>query len=397
MIPLETGLALVDGEIGDRRVPSETVPVREATGRILAADQRSRFDSPAFDKAAVDGYAIPADDGHEEYRLLETVAAGQPGISALTPGTAIKVMTGAPVPPGATRVIMVEQATERNGLVRFENPRAASNICRRAEDVAAGQTILTAGSRLRALEIANLIGCGITEVDVTRRVSLAIISTGQEIVDSVAALGPGKIMNTNGPLLSGLAQEFGLAVASEETVPDDRSKLVAVMLRALAEADIVVLSGGVSVGDYDFVPEAIMETGLKIHFSRVAVKPGKPTTFATGEKGILFGLPGNPVAVYLMFHLCVLRAAARLSGGVYEPQGFKVRLGGPFSRRSGSRTDYVPCRIAADGLAETVTYHGSAHLAALMQADGFLVIPRGDQSLAAGEEVTFVMLREGGG
>ncbi len=390
MIPLDTALALVDREVGDSRVATERVPVREAAGRFLAADQRSKLDLPPFDKSAMDGYAIPAGDLCDEYRLAGIVAAGDQGIDVLASGTTVKVMTGAPVPPGAVRVVKVEQATERDGLVRLEQPSSASNICKRAEDVAVGQTVLEAGTRLEALHIANLIGCGIDEVEVARRVRIAVISTGDEIVDSVAELSPGKIMNTNGPLLSGLARRWGLATVREEIVPDDRAKLRRTLEQASAEADLVVLSGGVSAGDYDFVPEVITEIGLRIHFSRVAVKPGLPTTFATGDKGILLGLPGNPVAVYVMFHLFVLRAAARLSGGVYEPRAFKVRLAHELTRRSAARAEYCPGRLSGDGFAEKVSYHGSAHLAALMQADGFLVIPRSVDSLPAGAEVPFV-------
>ena len=394
MIPLETALAIVDQEIGNRRVPIEALPVRDAANRFLAADQKSKLDLPSFDKSAVDGYAILEGDIRDEYRLAGIVAAGEPGRDTLVAGTTLKVMTGAPVPPGAAKVVMVEQATEHDGWVRIDDLASANNICRRAEDVSVGQTILEAGTRLRPLHVANLIACGIDEVEVARQVRLAIISTGDEIVDSVANLEPGKIMNTNGPLLSGLARRWGLAVTCEKTVADDKAALRHTLEHALAETDLVVLSGGLSVGDYDFVPEVIEDCGLRIHFSRVAVKPGLPTTFATGEKGRLWGLPGNPVAVYVMFHLFVLRAAARLSGGTYEPRTFAIRLAHEVTRRSTTRAEYCPCRISSDGLAERITYHGSAHLTALMLADGFLIIPQGVKSLPPGAEVTFVTFEE---
>ena len=390
MIPLEGALATVDESIGDRRVSTERIPVRLAGGRVLATDHHSRVDLPPFDKSAVDGYAVLADDQHDQYRLLGVVQAGQSDDVAIAPGTTVKVMTGAPVPRGAARVIMIEQATERDGFVRFDTPRAAANICQKAEDVTEGQTIVEAGSRIGALEIANLISCGVSETDVARQVTLAVISTGDEIVDSYDRLSPGKIINTNGPLLTELARQFAFATVREETVSDDKSKLTAAVERAIADADIVVLSGGVSAGDYDFVPEVLGELGLRIHFTQVGVKPGLPTTFATGDKKLLFGLAGNPVAVYLTFHLFVVHAAARLSGSTYSPRGFKVRLAQDFVRRSTTRTDYYPCRILGDGRVQTVAYHGPAHLRAVMQSDGFVVVPPGVKSLAAGEEVTFV-------
>lgn len=396
MIPLQTALEIVDAKIGDRRVPIVTIPVPTAAGRFLAADQRSRLDLPAFDKSAVDGYAILEGDVSEEYRLTGVVAAGEPDAGTLTPGTTVKVMTGAPVPPGTAKVVKVEETTELNGRVLLANPDGAANIRRKAEEIAAGDTILAAGTKLGLLHIVSLIGCGIAELAVAKQISLTIISTGDELVDSAAELTPGKIINTNGPLLEGLARKWGLAVVNRQSAPDDKSGLTMAVQRAVAESDMVVLTGGVSAGDYDFVPDAITEAGLEIHFSRVAVKPGLPTTFATGDNGIVFGLPGNPVAVYVMFHLFVLRAAARLSGSAYQPRQFNVRLAGDFSRRSVSRTVYSPCRILPSGVAEMVTYHGSGHLAALMHADGFLVIPQGVDRLPAGAEVSVVMFSERG-
>jgi molybdopterin molybdotransferase len=395
VIPLESAFAIADEKIGGRRVPVETVPVYEAEGRYLTSDQRSKVDLPPFDKSAVDGYAVTAGDEDRELRLEGVVSAGEPGIAALAPGTTVKVMTGAPVPRGADKVIMVEQAVEIDGGVRFENPSPAHNICKKAEDVAAGDVVVRAGSRIGALEIANLIGCGISHVEVARRIRIAILSTGDELVNSVENLRPGKIMNTNGPLLGGLARRYGLEVTGEETVPDDLSRLIGALRRSLDRADIVVLSGGVSAGDFDFVPQAIEECGLQIHFSRVATKPGKPLTFATDDTSILFGLPGNPVAVYLTFHTFILRAAALLSGGVHEPKRFKVRLARNFSRSSSVRMEFVPCRITADGMADPVPYHGSAHLAALMQADGFFTVPVGVTSLDARAEVSLVMFTQG--
>lgn len=394
MILLEDAFALLRSKIGDHRVPTETLAVRQAANRVVASDQRSKVQLPPFNKAAVDGYAIVGGDPHDEYSVAGVVVAGQPGIDTLEPGTAVKVMTGAPVPSGTAKVIMVEHATERNGRVRFDGYGAGNNICRIAEDVDLGQTIVTAGTRLGPLHIANLISCGISEVEVARQVRVAIFSTGDEIVESFEQLSPGKIMNTNGPLLSALGHRWGMAVVAECAVPDDRAKLKEALERESTTADMVVLSGGVSEGDYDFVPEVITDCGYQIHFSRVAVKPGLPTAFATRGKSILFGLPGNPVAVYVMFHLLVLRAVETLSGGTCRVPEMKVRLASEVTRRSAARTEFCPCRILDDGRAEKTAYHGSAHLTALMESDGFLVIPNGVQSLPAGAEATLVMFSE---
>ncbi len=394
-LPLEQAFALVHAALGDMRVDVETLPVRKAQGRILAADQCSRLDLPPFDKSAVDGYALLDGDGRESYELTATVAAGQPGGIELQPGTTVKVMTGAPVPAGAGKVVMVEYAQEEHGQVRIAKQSTAHNICRRAEDMAEGQVVLKAGQRLGALEVADLIGSGVTEVPVARRVRLAIISTGDEVVDDPSELKPGRIMNTNGPLLAGLAAEHGLEVVSQTHVGDDRGETKQVLKQALGSADIVVLSGGVSAGDFDFVPGVVSELSLTAHFERLAVKPGKPTLFATGNGSVLFGLPGNPVAVFLMFHLFVLRAALHLSGVSLKLRELNLPLAADFRRRSHSRASYEPCCITRDGNVAAVEYHGSAHLSALLKTDGCFVVPVGVAEIQAGDSVAVLPLRMG--
>lgn len=389
MIPLEEALRILDEALADVRLPTERVPVRSALGRVLTADQLSRLDLPPFDKSAMDGYAILPDDEREEYRLLETVAAGQVGTTELAPGCAVKVMTGAPVPSGAGRVIMVEHAEEHGDAIRVTRPSGSANICWTAEDIKTGDLIMTAGTPLASWDLANLVSCGITDVEVARRARMAIISTGGEIVDDPELLTRGKIMNANGPLLTGLAAEHGIEVAGERGVSDDRAAIASAIDAAFSRADIVVLSGGVSAGDFDFVIEALGDVGLPVHFSRVAVKPGKPMTFASTRGRMAFGLPGNPVSVYLTFHLFVLRAVALISGASPNPRVFSLAISEDFERRKVERTEYVPGRLTREGRVRPLEYHGSAHLTALTRADGFFVVPAGVAELAAGEQVDF--------
>lgn len=392
MIPLEEALKIVDETLAGVRLPGETLPLRRALGRTLTSDCVSRVDLPPFNKSAMDGYAILDGDERGEYRLLGTVAAGEVCDFPLTPGAAVKVMTGAPVPEGAGRVVMVEYTDERDGVVRIHRHDGDPNICRQAEDVRTGDVILGAGAALGPLEIGNLAGCGIIEVEVARRVRVAIISTGDEIVDDPRELSPGKIMNANGPMLASLSEAFGFEVVSEELLPDEPGPTVSAIRAALERADVVIASGGVSVGDFDFVLGALVEAGLATHFSRVAVKPGKPTVYASAGDKVFFGLPGNPVSSYLMFHLFVLRAAARMTGAETPMREFTLRMGADFTRRKANRAWFVPCRLTPDGLAEPVEYHGSAHLAALAQADGFFIVHVGVEKVGQGEEVAFVPL-----
>ncbi|MCX7015263.1 MAG: molybdopterin molybdenumtransferase MoeA, partial [Candidatus Sumerlaeota bacterium] len=206
MIPLEEAFRLVAHALAGVRLPGETLPVREARGRVLLADQTSRLDQPPFDLSAVDGYAIAAADLREEYRLLETIAAGQTPTQPLVPGTTTKVMTGAPTPAGTARVVMQEDAQERGGVVRLSKRDGPTNLRARGEDLRAGDVVAAAGSLLDAVAIANLIACGVSEVYVAHQAKVAILSTGDEIVDDPRELAPGKVMNSNGPMLAALAK-----------------------------------------------------------------------------------------------------------------------------------------------------------------------------------------------
>ncbi len=394
MMPLEDALRIVDETSAQVRLKGEKVPVRAALGRALLTDQASRLDLPPFNKSAMDGYAVLDGDKCDRYRLLETVPAGRMGTERLVPGTVVKVMTGTPVPEGAGRVIIIEHTEERGDTVIVHEHSPAANICWKGEDVRRGDVVLRAGAVLSALDIANLIACAIVEVEVAQRVRVAVISTGDEIVDSPALLQPGRIMNANGPLLAGLAAQFGLQVVTEESVPDDMDAIVAALRAGLEAAEMVVLSGGVSVGEFDFVTSALSEVGLKVRFTRVAVKPGKPMTYASGAGGTVFGLPGNPVSVYLMFHLFVLRAAARMMGASAPVREWPARMACEFKRRKTERVEYVPCRLT-DGGVEPIEYHGSAHLEALTEADGFFIVPVGVGLLHAGDEVLVMLCRRG--
>jgi molybdopterin molybdotransferase len=404
MIPLEEALAIVDRTLaGSAPPPAEIVPARAAIGRVLAADEHARIDLPPFDKSAMDGYAVAEGDERDAYRLLETVAAGQTPSVRLAPGDTVKVMTGAPVPHGAGKVIMQELTEEAGGVVRVRRHEAGSNICRRGEDIRAGETVLAGGRRLDATDVGNLVSCGITDVQALRPLRMAILSTGDEIVDDAAELRPGRIMNANGPMLVALAAEHGLAVVSERSVGDDLDETTAALAEAVRAADIVVLSGGVSVGELDCVPEAMDRVPLAVRFTRIAVQPGRPTVFATLRRGsgrscgtVVFGLPGNPVSVCVMFHLFVLRAAARLCGAEPPQRELRLAMAGAFRRRRTDRAQFVPARLTETGAVEALEYHGSAHLLSLREADGFLQVPVGVKKLAAGQVATFLPMRGGG-
>ena len=390
MISLEEAYRIIDSAMSGVRLPCRVLPACEAMGQTLSSDQYSQLDLPPFDKSAMDGYAIKLDEKSTRYRLLDTVAAGHVCDISLQPGTAVKVMTGAPVPKGTDRVVMIEHVSEDDGWIQILEEHNNTNICRQAEDVHIGDRIFEAGTRLNAMDVANLISCGITHVESFCPMRVAILSTGDEIVDHPAQLRPGKIINSNGPMLKGLAAYHGLDVTTSRSVADDLSQISQSIRDALKEADCVMITGGVSVGDCDWVPQAIEQAGGEIRFSKLAVKPGKPTVFATAGTKAVFGLPGNPVSVFLMFHLFVLYVQMMLTGGQPALRTILLPLAHSYQRRRAERMEFRPCRLTSEGTLSRIEYHGSAHLHAISNADGVFIVPAGICELDKGQQAEFL-------
>lgn len=392
LLPREEAEALLDEALAGRRLPVETVAAREAVGRRLASPALSALDLPPFDKSAVDGYALPPGEAPEGYLVRGTVAAGGEPPSVLGAGEAVRVMTGAPVPPGASEVVMQEHTRLEDGRLRVLR-RGPANVCLRGEDVRAGDEVLPAGRLLGPLDAANLVSCGLDRVEVFRRLRVAVLSTGDELVDDPARLGPGRIMDCNGPLLAGLAARHGMETVSREAAADSARPLREALSRALERADMVLISGGVSVGEFDLVPETLDALGLRRVFKGLLVKPGRPTALAMAPDGkLVFGLPGNPAAVYLIFHLFVLRAAARLAGAPPASRFLSLPMARDFRRGSADREEFVPARLTGEGRVEALDCHGPAHLLSLTEAEGYLVVPPGVRELQGGVPALFMPL-----
>jgi len=305
-------------------------------------------------------------------------------------GTATKVMTGAPVPLNATKVVPHELTIENDGMITVTQMPAISNICLCGEDKRCGELILKAPVYLGPLEIANLVASGLTEIKVFKKLKVVIISTGNEIVDQFHEINLGKIMNSNGPMLYNLCQQYGLEVMDDLLLKDDYQLTFEHLRRALMKADIVIFSGGVSVGDFDFVSRVLNTKDLKLHFNQVAIKPGKPITFATMNNKMIFGLPGNPISLYLTFHLFVLRAIKKILGFIEKK--YLYPLQDQFHRKNNERTEYIPGKLQ-DGIIIPIAIHGSAHLQALLSADGFFMVPTGVMTIPAGQKTEFIPLR----
>lgn len=377
------------------RAPVERVGLSDALGHYLAEDVRADRDWPPFHRSAVDGYAVFSSDTRaapDVLELIEEVAAGAMAKRAIGPGQTIKIMTGAPMPVGADAVVMRELTeVPREGFVKFKTAaRPGQNVARRASDSHAGDVVIRCGTRIGAAEIGVLAAVGCVDVPVRKLPRVAILGTGDEIVEPHEQPGAAQIRNSNSHQLLAQCLEQRMSARYLGIAPDDRAKTRAMIEDGLS-AELFVSTGGVSVGDHDHVGTVFKELAVDVHFDRVAVKPGKPTTFGTKNGTIVFGLPGNPVAAWVCFQLFVM-TSIRVRCGAAEPlpRWFTLPLMDGAAAPA-DRTTFRPCNLVVqDGVTKVkpVDWHGSGHLAALVGTDGLFVQQAG-AALNDGDRVTF--------
>jgi molybdopterin molybdotransferase len=376
------------------RLGAERVSLAEALDRVLASDVHADADVPPFNKSSMDGYACRAADAIAPLRVIEHIPAGHVPARAITPGTCSKIMTGAPVPEGADCVLVVEEVEPcGEGLVRFTGGQVTRNICPAGEDVRAGDRVLSAGMRLRPQRLPVLASAGCARPEVYRRPRVAVLATGSELVPPDCAPGPGQIRDSNSTQIAALAREAGAAVTALGAAPDTPEALRAAWEGALAAHDVVISTGGVSMGDYDLVPGILADLGFTVHFDRVAIQPGKPVLFATRGEQACFGLSGNPVSSFLQFTLFAAPFLWRLQGESGDLARFPLLLGETFTRRNAARMGWVPVRLDDAGRARALEFHGSAHIHALTRADALIAYPPGADTLREGEIALAVLLR----
>jgi len=374
-------------------LPVETVPLGDALGRVLAQDAVSDLDMPPWDKAAVDGYACRLAEAAEDLRVVEVVAAGAMPTHALGPGECAKVMTGAPLPAGADGVIMVEHTREAGpGHIAHTGQPLRPNRCLQGEDLRTGDVVLRAGTRLLAQHLAVLATVGVVVPQVGCLPRVGVFATGSELVPPGTTPKGAQIRNSNGPQLVAQLRALGISATDYGIFPDDAPALRSAMQRALAENDVVLSTGGVSMGDYDLVPDLVAGLGLAIHLRKVAIQPGKPILFATGSAKAYFGLSGNPLSSLVQFELFVKPMLLALQGAAHAPLAVSMPLGEPFTRKQSDRMAFVPVRLA-EGRVWRVPYHGSAHIGALVEADGLVAFPTGVDTLNMGHPVAVRLVR----
>ena len=382
---------------------TETTPILDAGGRVLAEDIIADMSVPPWDNSAMDGFAVQAADIEKAgpsspviLRVIGNLPAGTAPDRAVGSGEAIRIMTGAPVPPGADTVVRFEDTRSDGDSVEIlEAIPMGKNVRRAGEDVQQGELVLRAGMLLRPQEIGMLAVAGRQSVAVIQRPTVALLATGDEVVDAGEPVPPGKIRNINSYTNAAQVRRHGGIPMMLGIVPDDAERIRSTIRRAIADgADILVTSGGVSVGDYDFVKQILAEEG-EVEFWWINMKPGKPMAFGRIGGIPFFGLPGNPVSAMISFELFVRPAIDKMQGREPRPtRSVRARLLDPIPRKD-NRRHYLRVRLTAagDGWEATLTgSQGSGILSSLVEADGLAVIPESKSSLEAGTEVEVLWL-----
>lgn len=389
-----TEVAVVHRLLDERIVPlaAESVPLTQSAGRVLAADAVADVAVPGFDRAAMDGYALVAEEtfGATAYnplslRLAGEALPGQPYAGVLPAGQTVRIMTGAPLPAGADAVLPVEQACEEDGWLRVSEPISPGrHVGRRGEDIAPGRVILTAGRRLRPQDVGLLASIGARSVSVVRRPRVRILITGNELLPAGTRPEGYRIVDSNSPMLAALVERDGGIAEAPLLLPDRREVLREALL---AEgADLLLVSGGSSVGQEDHAPSLVAELGeLLVH--GVALRPASPTGVGTMRDRAVFLLPGNPVSCLCAYDLFAGRAVRRLAGrSVDWPyRSLPATLTAKVSSAVG-RVDYVRVRLSGDR-AEPLAVSGASILSTTTVADGFLLVPGDLEGYPAGETV----------
>lgn len=374
----------------------EAVPLSEAGGRVLARQVTADVDAPPFDRVTMDGYAVVAADGPGDYPVVDYVPAGSFGAIPIRPGTVARVMTGAPLPSGADAVVAVEKTggyVDVGRIARIDaTVKPGTNVAPRGEDFRAGDPVMDPPALIGPAHIAVLASVGCDPVTVAVRPTVAILATGDELVEPGVKPGPGRIRNANAYALAAQVKRAGGNPVMLGTAADDPDALAEKIARGKT-CDLLLVTGGVSAGDRDFVPARLEEAGYEALIRKVRIKPGKPMLFgaATDARRYCFGLPGNPVSTFAIFELFIRPAIAALTGrGFVGLPAITAAMGYEHARKGGEREEWIPVRfVYGDNgyVAASVGYHGSAHIRAVAFADGMIKIPIGATRLSVGEKV----------
>jgi molybdopterin molybdotransferase len=374
---------------------SERLPIRQALGRVLGSDVRSTIDVPAHDNSAMDGYALRSADLPDaapmRLRLIGTAFAGRPFDGRVGEGESVRIMTGAPVPEGADTVVMQERVSADNGHVQINAlPARGANVRMAGEDIKAGEVALSGGVQLQPAHIGLLASIGAAEVDVLRRPRVAFFSTGDELCEVGTPTQPGQIYDSNRYTLFGMLQRLDTEIVDLGVIRDRPDELEAGLRRAAEGADLIVTTGGVSVGEADYLVEIFERLG-QIDFWSIAIKPGRPTVFGTLGDALYLGLPGNPVSAMATFYQLARPAILKLSGSQPQvPVLISASCAATIKTKAG-RTEFLRGVLSRDQQGQYVVaktgHQGSGILSSMTQANCFIVIPENAEVIEAGSQV----------
>jgi molybdopterin molybdotransferase len=397
MITVDQALGIVLDQV--EPLAAETVALEDAHHRILAEDVRADIDLPPFDRARMDGYAIRAADvaaPPARLRVIGEIAAGAKFDHTLNVGEAVKIFTGAPIPDGADAVQKVEVTRAAGRTVEIlESVATGQFITPRASEIAAGELVAEAGREIGPAEMSVLASFGYAHVRVGRRPRVAVMSTGSELVDVSTKPSAAQIRNSNACTLAAYAERAGAVVDMLDTVEDTPEATREALLRAADNRDVVITSGGVSMGDYDLVKAALKDIGATIYFDKVIIRPGKPTVFARRGGTLFFGLPGNPVSTSVTFNVFARPAIRRMQG---EKSPALPTVSAQLYRAlkdSSSRRSYLPARLFIEegrAMVEALKWGGSSDLVAFMRANSLIVVREDVHALEGGELVDVLVL-----
>ena len=372
---------------------TESVDTLNALNRVLAEDLHSTIDVPGYDNSAMDGYAVHSDDCQMSGAALlvtQRIPAGQVG-SQVEPGCAARIFTGAPVPEGADAVVMQEKCDADENTVTINTVvTAGANVRRAGEDIKKDGTVLTAGKRLRAQELGLLASVGLAELKVKRRLKVATFFTGDEIIAPGKPLAPGQIYNSNRYTLRGLLQAMDCEIIDLGIVPDTLEATVDVLKQAAEGADLVITSGGVSVGEEDYVRIALEKLG-ELSMWRIAMKPGKPVAFGKVDNALFMGLPGNPVSVFVTYLLFARPLILKLQGAV-DCMPKRVHVRADFEWKKVQRQEYLRVRLSQkdnQAVAQLYPHQGSGVLSSASWADGLVEVMNGEE-IKRGDMVSYL-------
>lgn len=385
MVTLEEAITKIMDQV--KLTKPEPVPLTEATGRVLAEDIFCDINMPPFDKAAVDGFACRSEDLEKPLRIIETISAGRVPEHELEPGSCARIMTGAMIPRGCDAVIPVEDTRlDEQGRVIFTGKGKPVNIARQGEDIRQGDKVLEAGTVLYAQHIAVLATSGVFTPALYRRPVCGVLATGDELVEPWNTPGPGQIRNSNAWQTIAQIKETGAEYIYTGIAADNPEALKEKIAWLLSQSDVLIMSGGVSMGEYDYVPKVLEQMGLEVIFKNIAIQPGRPTLFGKiGEKAV-FGLPGNPVSGFIQFELLVKPFLKAMMGLAHHPIMLHLPMGETYQRKKAGRRSLLPVTIC-DNKVFILRYNGSAHINAYTRASGFIEMKEGVFEVKEGEWV----------